>query len=241
MPPVTDTSAGTDITVLVTGFGPFGRFHLNPSWEITKSLPSEIPQFNSTAKSIQVITCEQPIRVSYTEARERIQDLLESKKSQINLVLNIGLASGRQFYSIEKYAHRSGYTSNEDLDGELPDPDEPEKRFAECPDRMTTSLGFEALLARWRHIVKSGHAESGFPDTDCRASEDAGRFLCDYTYFNALTWFGRRNEKMEGGGPKDRPVMFFHVPPDSDDSALQRGRAATVALIQAMVELYQSG
>ena len=45
----------------------------------------------------------------------------------------------------------------------------------------------------------------------------------DYIYFNSLAWFGRRNGVLAGGEAKDRPVLFFHVPAESDVAALERG------------------
>ncbi|KAK3069418.1 hypothetical protein LTR53_012268, partial [Teratosphaeriaceae sp. CCFEE 6253] len=106
--------------------------------------------------------------------------------------------------------------------------------FGDVPDLLETSLDFDHVVEIWQSIIKQDARLAN--DADCRPSDNAGNFLCDYTYFNSLTWFGRRHGKLEGGAAADRPVMFLHVPAESDAAMLEQGTAVAVALIQAMVD-----
>jgi pyroglutamyl-peptidase len=231
------------ITILVTGFGPFqDRYPVNPSYEIAQTLPHLLPIGTSkSSPAVEIIPYASPIRVCYKSARELIPSLLESHAQTVDMVLHIGMASGRKYYSAERYGHRDGYITNRDLDGQIPPDDEPEVRFGDCPRKMGTSLDFEDVVQRWRESIEQAPDESPANGADCRSSEDAGRFLCDYTYFNSLAWYARRHKKFECGKATDRPVLFLHVPAESDEVMLDRGRAVTVALIRAMVDSYVEG
>ncbi|KAK5743447.1 hypothetical protein LTR17_002622 [Elasticomyces elasticus] len=209
------------ITILVTGFGPFqAKFPVNPSYEIARSLPPSIPQASADHKPIQIIGYGSPIRVCYNEAKELIPELLEAPKA----------------YAAERCAHRTGYMKHKDLDGCFPQDEQAEKDFDDCPNLMETSLNYENVLQEWQSAISHAPEISPARGADCRPSDNAGNFLCDYTYFNSLVWYGRRNKKIEGGHSADRPVMFLHVPAESDEKTLEQGAAVAVALIQAMVK-----
>ena len=247
MPPnsLPDTASTLDakrsnITILVTGFGPFKQqYPVNPSFEITRSLPDVLPDATSSSNAVRIIAYGSPIRVSYGETRELIPPLLEAYHGTIDLVLHIGMASGRQYYAAERYAHRNDYDTHPDLDGRVQSRAKTEKLYADCPDLMTTSLDFEELIQRWQGFIAHIPADSPAHAADCRPSEDAGHYLCDYTYFNSLAWFGRQNKRLEGGGSADRPVMFLHVPAESDEATLERGRVVAINLLQAMADTFR--
>lgn len=100
-----------EITVLVTGFGPFqDQYPVNPSFEITKSLPEHLPATSSRDVSIRIIPYRHPIRVCYDDVRELIPKLHEGHSGSVDLVLHIGMASGRKFYCAERLGHRDGYS-----------------------------------------------------------------------------------------------------------------------------------
>ena len=222
------------VTVLVTGFGPFQeKYPTNPSYEIARSLPPLLPKAAAKGWPIQIIGYGSPIRVSYNEARELIPPLLEAYSKTVDLVLHIGMASGRDYYTAERYAHRDGYAKHKDLDGRVPPADEPEELFGDCPALVETGLHYERVLRDWQAAVQQSPVHSPAHGADCRSSDNAGYYLCDYTYLNSLVWYGRRNGKLEGGD--GRPVLFLHVPAESDEEALQRGSAVAIGLIQAMV------
>jgi len=225
------------INVLVTGFGPFQeRFPVNPSWEITRSLPKTLPIIKPDGRTIQIFTYDTPIRVSYEEVRQLVPALHESFLGTVDLILHIGMSSGRDFYTAEKFAHRDGYDKNKDLDGLTLSTDHCLAYFGDCPSVMTTSLNCDRIVDRWQANVTSlANKLPGFK-ADCRLSEDAGHYLCDYIYFNSLSCCGRRRGVLDGGNVESRPVLFLHVPAESDTATLERGRHVTMALIEAMVD-----
>lgn len=228
-----------ELTILVTGFGPFqDKYPVNPSHEITRLLPDYLPATSPHNSAVRIIAYGSPVRVAYDEVRKLIPRLHDAYAGTVDLVLHIGMASGRKFYCAERYGHRDGYIKNKDLDGKMPAPDEGKTIFGDCPTTMTTSLDFDSVLLNWKvNILDIPEDEPG-AHADTRPSEDAGRYLCDYIYFNSLAYFGRRSGEMEGGKDSSRPVLFLHVPAESDDWVLQRGRAVALALIRAMADNY---
>ena len=65
-------------------------------------------------------------------------------------------------------------------------------------------------------------------DLDVRPSEDAGRYLCDFIYYSSLAELWKRDE--------ERRVVFLHVPVESDEAAIARGREVLIELIRALVQ-----
>ncbi|KAK3096341.1 hypothetical protein LTR53_019380, partial [Teratosphaeriaceae sp. CCFEE 6253] len=142
--PPLESDGKRPITVLVTGFGPFQeRYPVNPSFEIARMLPPSTTQIGDGRSIIKVIGYGSPIRVCYAEARELIPPLLEAYSQTVDLVLHIGMASGRSYYTAERYAHREGYTKHKDLDGCCPSVEQTEKDFGDVPDLLETSLDFD--------------------------------------------------------------------------------------------------
>ena len=243
------TTAGTrpnrqseQTTVLVTGFSSFhAKFPVNPSFEITKSLPEWLPSAASDASRIRIIAYPEPIRVCYEDVRELVPRIHECYRDTVDLVLHIGMAGEKDPYCIERVAHRDGYTSKADVDGKLPAADEGRVCFGDCPQEMTTSLDFPSTLERWRHRIQCLGEDSPASGARVCPSDDPGRFLCDYLYFNSLAWFGRNNHCREGSDPAARPVLFLHVPAEASQRIVDRGREVTTALIEAMVETWRLG
>lgn len=225
------------VRVLVTGFGPFQqRYPVNPSFEITRLLPEALDNLTSDGRRVEIISYGAPIRVCYEEVRELVPLLHTNYLGSVDLILHIGMASGRHHYTLETYAHRDGYTKNKDLDGKTLMPDDGVKYFPDCPMMMTTSLDYDQVLRQWKNSIETLPESSPAFGADCRPSEDAGRYLCDFIYYNSLAWFGRRNGRLDGGQVTDRPVLFLHVPADSDTETLEKGREVTLALIESMVD-----
>lgn len=232
-PSVTDK----ELTVLVTGFGPFqDKFPVNPSFEITKSLPQLLPTSAGDDTRTNVIAYGTPIRVCYDTVRDLVPKLHESYLDTVDLVLHIGMASGRDYYTLEQIGHRDGYHKNKDLDGKTPAENDGLLRFADCPVEMSSSLNCREVLRKWRSRIEALPANSPAYGADCRPSNDAGNYLCDYLYFNSLAWYGRRSGCMDDGAAADRPVLFLHVPAEADEQTLAKGNIVTLALIEAMVE-----
>jgi len=190
-----------------------------------------------------------PIRVSYAEVRSLIPALLSSYIETIDLVLHIGMASSRDHYALERQAHRDGYSRNADVDGEKPARDEGEVDFGDCKHILTSTLDYDGVYEGWRANLTdysdgSGEGKLLVPTEE---SNDPGHYLCDYIYFNSLAWFSRQSRKVggeSGGGVEtegeERPVLFLHVPAESDAVTLRKGVVATTALLRSMADSWSA-
>lgn len=213
------------------------RFPINPSYEITKLLPALLPPVPGHATSVRIITYPHPIRVSYDEVRTLVPAILASYTDAIDLVLHIGMASGRAHYALERLAHRDGYSKSPDVDGKRLAPDAGTDYFGDCPHLLTTTLEYDEVFSAWQRGLRDGPDAPPLVPTE--ESNDPGHYLCDYIYFNSLAWFSRRSRKMlSDGGVEDRPVLFMHVPAESDPETLRRGVVATTALLRAMADTW---
>jgi pyrrolidone-carboxylate peptidase len=157
-----------------------------------------------------------------------------------DIILHIGLAAGRKFFTLEKGTHGRGYGNIPDVDGERFTDDAAEKLFprAEYPRVLKTSFDVDDVLVRWRanldHTItpQTSSLEQPVKDgrPDVRLSPDAGNFMCGFVYWNSLAHYFSIKED-------ERPVVFMHVPDLSDSQeALDQGREVAVALIKALVE-----
>ncbi|KAM0718281.1 hypothetical protein Q7P37_006613 [Cladosporium fusiforme] len=225
------------VTILVTGFAPFQeRFPVNPSYEITKLLPAILPLAPGHSTTVNIISYPEPIRVSYKDVRALVPALLTSYVDSIDLVLHIGMASGRAHYSLERLGHRDGYSRSPDVDGERLSPDAGTRDFGDCKHLLTTTLDYDEVFAGWEGNLRGGETPGSDPLVKVEESNDPGHYLCDYIYFNSLAWFARRNQQVTDGRVEDRPVLFLHVPADSDPEALRKGVVATTALLRSMAD-----
>jgi pyroglutamyl-peptidase len=66
---------------------------------------------------------------------------------------------------------------------------------------------------------------------DLRLSDDAGRYLCEFTHYTSMVEYWRKNP--EG----DRPVVFLHVPGQVDEVHLEKGKQVVLSLIASLAEV----
>lgn len=152
-----------------------------------------------------------------------------------DIVLHIGLAAGRTFFTLEQGSHARGYGRIPDVDGEKFSDADGDAKFPNdiFPSVLHTSFDTGDTLARWRENLEYSNRDAdpaveGVPDV--RISPDAGNFMCGFIYYNSLAHYFQRKED-------ERPVAFLHVPDLSDSKEkLDTGREVTVALIKALVE-----
>lgn len=256
---------------------PFGNNHTNPSYLIASSLPAvqNLPDHSS----VKIHVHPSPITVAYKTIRELIPKLLFPEPTQnvqpnpnnfyrqssnanlqanpaapqpnYDIVVHIGMAPGCGFYSLEKWAHRDGYT-RKDVNHETMDGDAFWKQEYGAPQGLQTSFDAESVLQKWKEELPV-HRPSPLPslvlqvmlstngilhwpnyqDQDLRISTDAGHYLCDFIYFTSLVEYWRRNPD----GP--RPVVFLHVPGRYENEDVDRGRAVTLGLIKALATSWE--
>ncbi len=77
--------------VLVTGFEPFDREKINPSYEIVKALPSKIEKAEIVKKEVPVV---------YGKSIESVIE--EVKRTSPNIVIMLGQAGGRASITVER-------------------------------------------------------------------------------------------------------------------------------------------
>ncbi|KAF2760821.1 peptidase C15, pyroglutamyl peptidase I-like protein [Pseudovirgaria hyperparasitica] len=214
-------SFDTVTTVLVTGYGPFLQEHEdNSSWRIASTLPSILPATRDHPIPIRIVVYPWPIRVSYQAVLDLVPSLVE--KVNPDIILHIGLASGRNFYAIEHGAHKSIYGTHIDVDGQGFPQERSDEAFGDLPSILETGFDVHDLYRRWKAEIPDANA-------DIRTSPDAGNFLCGFIYYTSMSLFAKMKRA-------ERPVMFFHVPYLSTEEQVDEGREVTKGLIRALDE-----
>lgn len=152
-----------------------------------------------------------------------------------DIILHIGLAAGRTYFTLEQGSHARGYGRIPDVNGERFSDEDGDAKFPNeiFPSVLHTSFDTADALARWRENLEQSNQDAdsvveGIPDV--RISPDAGNFMCGFIYYNSLAHYFQKRED-------ERPVAFLHVPDLSSSKAkLDTGREVTIALIKALVE-----
>lgn len=214
-----------NVSVLVTGFGPFKTFSKNASYLIATQLePVLLPIINPNnpqdpldSTVINLYIWPDEVRVSYASVFQLIPEVI-SALPPIDYILHIGMAAGRKYYSLESLAHRDGYEIM-DIDGYIPIEEEEYWRRMEYPEVLKPDLDVEKILGRWRSSVRG--------EADVRISKDAGRYLCDFIFYASLAY--RKNQR------EPKKVLFLHVPGATDSSSIEKGAMVAEALIRATV------
>ncbi|KAI9738756.1 MAG: hypothetical protein M1834_008263 [Cirrosporium novae-zelandiae] len=251
-PPALSISDKEEINILVTGFGQFSSFSVNPSYLIARSLPTTIyPSLQSpSCPRITLHVHPDPVRVSYRAIRTLIPELLSPSKTPVinfatavtpdssndaiyseeddgvigpyDAVLHIGMANGHNYYACEAQAHRDGYEIK-DVDGETMQKDTFWKSRGAPPILKSAFQVDGDVWRRWKRDA---------PDLDLRPSFDPGHYCCDFIYYTSLYELWRTN--------RERRVIFLHVPGATSHASIERGTRAAVGLIRAMVETWES-
>jgi pyroglutamyl-peptidase len=181
-------------TVLVTGFGPFRHYRVNASWEAVKLLEMD---------DVNLVKREVP--VSYEEVDRVIPKLWEEYNP--TLTVHCGVSCQASCLVLESQAFGSEYLSP-DVTGCSPSngcaPPPPPAAPSPCPEvggaeaggchPLSTGLD----VARICDQINSYHAE-GLVKLPVAVSRDAGRYLCEYTFFTSL----RQNQER---------TLFIHCP-----------------------------
>ncbi|KAF2177868.1 peptidase C15, pyroglutamyl peptidase I-like protein [Zopfia rhizophila CBS 207.26] len=225
------------VTILVTGFGPFlQKFPRNTSWEIASTLPAVLPATSDHPTPIHIHVHHEAVRVAYNPVINLIPKLLPPQNPMYpkpDIILHIGLAAGRTFYTLEKGSHCRGYGSIPDVDGEKFPDSLAEEKFPRSmfPPVLHTSFDTDDVLRRWKTNLGYPNPDAeADTEPDVRLSADAGNFLCGFIYWNSLAHYFALKED-------ERPVAFLHVPDLSGSlESLEQGRKVAVGLIRALVE-----
>ena len=229
--------------------------------------PSSDARTQPKPYTIRLLVHPSPIRVSYATVASLIPTLLQQHNP--DYIFHIGVAGGRSTYTLETIGHRDNYKIKDVDDRDGWKEGEFEWKRDSVPARLHVGWDEENVADRWQREVTQRETKLGLVDGEdlratpterfsewlrkdrkrqiskCQLSNDAGRFLCEFTLFESLAQ--RWLEVEEGDGDKDvardrlGKVAFLHVPGGYDEEAVQRGARVAEAAIRSLVASWEEG
>jgi len=202
--------------LVLTGFGPFGKFERNPSWDVVESLDGEVfscagtPGIKAVWPSIGQISLHavaKQLPVDYSKVPALLEPLFDS--GNIGLIVNVGVSRAGEF-KLEQRA-RNGTYEAKDITDACPATG---KNVEDGPDELRTSIDIDRVIKRF---------SAGNSQVKVANSDDAGLYLCEYTYYRSL----------HGGGA---PAIFIHIPPVDEPYSLEQLKEAVRQIISLLVE-----
>ncbi|KAM9481346.1 pyroglutamyl-peptidase 1 [Clarias gariepinus] len=154
--------------VVVTGFGPFRKYLVNPSWEAVKGLKRMGLGDNFEIHIVEIPVC-------YSKAQQTIAEIWQNLKPKV--AIHVGIASGAKCIILEQTGKNSGYKDRD--------------ACGVCPvDNCCIREGEERLdsIIDMRLIAKCLKGLG----LDVIYSRDAGRYLCDFVHYLSLHYGQRR-------------------------------------------------
>jgi pyroglutamyl-peptidase len=157
------------LSLLVTGFEPFGGSTVNPSQQLVDALDGDV------AKAL--------LPVSYARAADTLRSAIAEHDPDV--VICFGQADGRTGISVERFAHNLDEATTTDNDeapgsGAPIDPD--------GPPAYASSLPVDDIVAALR--------AEGIPATPSR---DAGGFLCNHVFYVLMRTLEQEARAARGG------------------------------------------
>ncbi|XP_029008674.1 pyroglutamyl-peptidase 1 isoform X1 [Betta splendens] len=165
--------------VVVTGFGAFREFLVNPSWTAAQGLKSVgLGEWTVYVKELPV---------SYVKTQQIITEIWKTIKPK--LAVHLGVARGSGVIILEQSGKNCHYR-DKDVCGFCPE--------SHCcvqggPDQLDSVIDMRAVARRFQRA-----------GVDVVYSRDAGGYLCDFAYYLSL-YHGQRRAALihvpSGGGP----------------------------------------
>ncbi|PWY78241.1 peptidase C15, pyroglutamyl peptidase I-like protein [Aspergillus heteromorphus CBS 117.55] len=249
--PPLSASDPEEISVLLTGFGPFKSNLVNASYLIASSLPpsftfSPPPSKGSDAapRRVSIHVHPAPVPVAYSSVRTLlpviIGDYVKAHGGRRpDIIIHMGIAAMRHYYSVETKAHRDAYLMS-DVKGK-PGYEDGERLWRELdlppmlqPGPAGDSETSLAPSSGKKHLIPHVPDDDFLiawksfcsPGKDVRISTDAGRYLCEFIFYASLALAYQEGQ--------DRSVVFFHVPASCLDEDIEAGKEVAIALIKAL-------
>jgi pyroglutamyl-peptidase len=194
--------------VLIAGFGPFPGAPFNPTALLTVALARRRrPALSEIEIESHVFT------TAYAEVDRDLRRLFARKP---DIVLIFGLAAGRRHVTVETRARNAVSLLSPDASGRRPqratiDVGRPRSRAGNTPSA--------ALLSALRRSGVRAHL-----------SRDAGRYLCNYVYWQAL-------RHVDGKGPLVQFVHILRVATSAPRGTFKRRRPSFARLTRACENL----
>ncbi|WP_419171086.1 pyroglutamyl-peptidase I [Negativibacillus massiliensis] len=162
--------------VVVTGFQPFGKETMNPSFEAVRLLPDEI-------KGAQIVKKEIP--VVFRKGGQTVQEIVRAEKPDI--VILVGQAGGRTSMNVERVAINcedcpTGFPDNE---GNCP---QGEKIYEDGPDAYFATVPVKSMVKKMM--------DNGVP---AAISNTAGTYVCNDLMYHLLYQLKHEFPNARGG------------------------------------------
>ena len=170
----------TERPLWLSGFGAFPGVPDNPTSHIAEALQGE--RFGDAYVTGRVLD------VSYARAPAQLQESLAQLTCPPRAVVLLGVARKASYVRVERVARNVPAGATPDVDGlrAAPWPEDPPGL------ELLTTVDVDGLA---RSLTDAGY--------DARVSQDAGDYLCNYSYYHAL-----RQAQSD-----DTPALFVHIPP----------------------------
>ncbi|KAM4040046.1 pyroglutamyl-peptidase 1-like protein isoform 1-T2 [Anomaloglossus baeobatrachus] len=195
------SNSNTPNLIVVTGFGPYRNHVINSSWEAVKELEKIGIDDNVELKILQ-------LPVHYSEVEKKIKWIWTELQPQLSV--HVGMSASSKAIALEQCGRNKGYMEG-DLSGAHP---QGSCCLLEGPERIESAVN-----------MKSVCENISWPGVDVIHSRDAGRYLCDYCYYNSLYC---------GSGK----AVFIHVPALSEDiTAELLGNALKIIIQETLRQL----
>ncbi|QAT44460.1 pyroglutamyl-peptidase I [Bacillus subtilis] len=161
--------------VLITGFDPFDKETVNPSWEAAKRL-------NAFETDEAIITAEQ-IPTVFRSALDTLRQAIQTH--QPDIVICVGQAGGRMQITPERVAINLADARIPDNEGHQPIDEE---ISPDGPAAYWTGLPVKRMTAKMK--------EHGIP---AAVSYTAGTFVCNYLFYGLMDHISRTSPHIRGG------------------------------------------
>ena len=206
-----------------------------------------------------------PIRVAYATAATLIPNLISTYDP--DYVVHIGMAGGRDHYTLETIAHRENYKIKDIDDRDGWREGEHAWKKENVPESLRVGWDEIDVLKRWEREVYDvedalglvdstgsmisafGVARGGGRKSVVKLSRDAGRFLCEFSLMESLSrrWLEASKEEKSADemgvnlDSREGKVAFLHVPGGYTASDIARGKRVAEAAIRSIVASWEEG
>lgn len=187
--------------ILLTGFEPFGEYSVNSSWEAVKYFDKQ------TIKGYSITSLILP--VEYKKSVTKLLSFIDSYDPDI--IISFGMAPD-EYIRLEKNARNKTGPYADNI-GEVPQNIYIlENMPLMYEDRLPLEKIYNELLAN---------------DIKVEYSTDAGSYVCNYLFYNLMT-FGDNHRTRNSLG-------FIHLPPISNKFSLDKSRQSVKIILDAVI------
>lgn len=160
--------------VLITGFDPFDKEKVNPSWEAVNSLPNNI-------EGNEIIKLQLP--TVFKKSAEKLFENIKNLKPDV--VICVGQAGGRYEISLERVAINIDDARIKDNENNQPID---ETIFSDGDSAYFSTLPIKAIRDELKNIP-----------IPAAVSNTAGTFVCNHIMYSLLYYINKNNLNIKGG------------------------------------------